>query len=741
MLYVFQCLLFLLAAVPCGIPYRYNPNPVFPSELAAFALSVLLVLAAAALPARKDQPRTAIPWSALIWAALVGVIALQCVALPITYWSERTVPALYFLAAGLSVWALARARELFGTDALVTAFAWGLLVGTLFNSGVGAGQVHDLIKYGDGRLVFGNIGQKNMYGHYLAWGMVAACWLLAKRKLASTELVVWSGFAIGLIGMACVLIGKFLVPGDLLTTGFALEGLAVGVLLLGLGAAHYPRITLLILLIWLALSIAWCGSRSPLMYMLAWLVMGWLWFFHGGQRQQKQRPAKLNALLERWLRREKRRLPAIRNLRCRLLASPRLANRYPYLRWYRRLGKWLSRSRWSAWGRQVWKAEERRLGFYLILTAALVFVSMLVVVPAVNDVIQHFTHTSNGVATGLDRLDSNGARRLVEWQKAWITFVDHPVLGVGWSAYAAQSILYQVRPEFAVIAESVLFTHAHNSLLNLMAETGLIGTFVVLLGLLWCTGGWWLPAANRRFFWPKLIVANVLLLVSGLFLLVGVWKRRRNAVAMLATALVAVSVLHSVVEYPLWYAHFLMPFALMLYLARDDASRWHWPVLPVRAAMGTAAVALLVIAGLGGHYYLKLYPILESTKDAKQNAINIDTLQRLRSNVFVDYYADFALSNYIVASRNDIPWKLGILDRLNSVRPYPSQLADAAVMHAMRGDKDLSHALMRRAAFAYPESLDYFYDVVDDYPQDAAVQALKPDIDEARALFRKAKVL
>lgn len=40
----FQIVLFLLAAVPSGIPFRYQPNPVFPSELAAFAGSALLIL-------------------------------------------------------------------------------------------------------------------------------------------------------------------------------------------------------------------------------------------------------------------------------------------------------------------------------------------------------------------------------------------------------------------------------------------------------------------------------------------------------------------------------------------------------------------------------------------------------------------------------------------------------------------------------------------------------------------------
>ncbi len=58
---VYQALLFLLAAVPCGIPYRYPPNPVFPSELAAYGFCGLLILAAALLPAQPAQKRTGLP--------------------------------------------------------------------------------------------------------------------------------------------------------------------------------------------------------------------------------------------------------------------------------------------------------------------------------------------------------------------------------------------------------------------------------------------------------------------------------------------------------------------------------------------------------------------------------------------------------------------------------------------------------------------------------------------------------
>ncbi|WP_035057981.1 PglL family O-oligosaccharyltransferase [Andreprevotia chitinilytica] len=572
---LFQVLLFLLAAVPCGIPFRYNPNPVFPSELAAVGFSVLLIMAGSVLPSREGKSSP--PWSALIWLGMAVVILIQCVALPVPYWSERTTPIVYFVTAGLLVWSLARARDVFGYEPLLTAFALGLLTGALFNTGVAMPQVIHVLKVGEG-LVFGNIGQKNMYGHYLAWGMAAACWLAAERKLP-----MW------LFG---------------------------------------------VLMAWLALSLAWCGSRSPFMYGLAWLGFGALLTMTG--------------------------------------------------------------------------KNTKRFGILLVVSALLIF-AMQFIAPLISDVLQHALGAKNDVPTGLARLDSNGSRRLVEWHKAWLAFMDNPVFGVGWSAYGAQSILYQVRPEFARVSESVLFTHAHNSLLNLMAETGVIGTAVVVIGLLWAVA--------------------------------GVWKRRDNGVAMLGTAMVIVSILHSLVEYPLWYAHLFLPFVLMLYLVRDDEVRIALPASAVRVVTAAAGLALVLVCVLGGRYYLQLYPILDPSKDATQNAANIRELQQLRPNPLVDYYADFALSNYIVPSRQDMAWKLDILDRLNTVRPYPGQLADAAVMHALKGQTALAHTLMRQAAFAYPESLDYFYQVIADFSKEPTVQALKPDVDEARKLFKDAHVI
>ena len=577
---VYQTLLYLLAAVPCCIPYRYPPNPVFPSELAAYGFCGLLILAAALLPQHSaqsaQQPRSGLPVMSLPWFLLAGVLALQIVVLPVYYWSERSIPMAYLLGAGLAVWSLSKARDEFGLEPLAEALAWGILTGAMINTGPATTQVIAVIKSGSG-LVFGNIGQKNMYGHYLAWAIASAAYLMASRKLP-----VW----------------------------------AWGVLAS-----------------WLALSSAWSGSRSVLVYIVLWLVFSAVVFF-------------------------------------------------------------------------TTREQNRRFAAYLFSSALLMVLAQFVA-PLISEIMQASMHAKNGgVPTGLARLDSNGARRLVEWHKAWTTFTEHPLLGVGWGGYGAESVRLQVIPAYARVEESVLFTHCHNSLLNLMAETGIAGALVVV---------------------TPLIAAFATL-----------WRRRHQTVTIFAAALAVVSIAHSLVEYPLWYFHFFGPFALIMFLLWDTPSVGKGSTLITRTVGPLGGALVMALGFAGAFYYLQLYPIMDSSTKPGENDRRMHILENLRQNPLVDYFSEFGLSSFITASRSDIAWKLGILSRLNAIHPYPGQLSDESIMLALDGsDLPLAHTRMRQAVFAFPESLGYYRNEIAKYPHERNVQALLRDVEDGEVMFGK----
>ncbi len=569
---IYQALLFLLACVPCAIPFRYPPNPVFPSELAAYGFCALIVMAAATLP--TSNRRSGPPLMSWPWLALAAVLAVQIVTMPVIYWSERTIPMSYMIGAALVVWSLSLARDEHGLEPLAVALAWGLLIGALFNTGLSIPQIIHVQQTGNG-LVFGNIGQKNMYGHYLAWGLAAAAWLGAHRRLQG-----WAFW---------------------------------------------------VLAIWLTLSMAWCGSRSIFLYAGAWLVFGGILFFST-------------------------------------------------------------------------RGDNRRFAT-LLFGAAVLILAMQFVAPVINHLAQASLHAKNEVPTGLDRLDSNGARRLVEWQKALIVFREHPLLGIGWGGYGAESVRLQVMPEFAKVVEPVLFTHCHNSLLNLMAETGIVGAGVIVV--------------------PILIA------------FIALWRRRHDPVAVFGAALVLVSILHSLVEYPLWYFHFLGPFALMLFMMYDGTPGNGLSSLQTRlGGLLTGLLALgLGIAGLV--YYLQIYPIMDNTARVKENERRIHILEDMRKNPFLDYFAEFGLSNFVVANRSDMGWKMAIVSQLDRLHPYPGQLSDESIMRALMGDQGMAHQRMREAVYSFPDSLGYYRHEIERFPNEPAVQALLVDVEAGEKMYGK----
>jgi O-antigen ligase len=92
--------------------------------------------------------------------------------------------------------------------------------------------------------------------------------------------------------------------------------------------------------------------------------------------------------------------------------------------------------------------------------------------------LKHLTNTEQ-----LNKVDSEGSarQRWEIWRVATKIIREHPVLGVGVSAYPLAHAAYARGEEFDPIAEGERDTHS--TILNLLAETGVPGT-ILLLGLL-----------------------------------------------------------------------------------------------------------------------------------------------------------------------------------------------------------------------------------------------------------------
>jgi len=110
--------------------------------------------------------------------------------------------------------------------------------------------------------------------------------------------------------------------------------------------------------------------------------------------------------------------------------------------------------------------------------------------------------------------------RIELWDTAWRMFLAAPILGAGWGQFSWHHFLSQASS--LGTADLGLFSHAHNLVFHLLAETGIIGA-VVICG-------------------------------AGLFWLLDLRKVAVDASWWWLLSLLAVIGIHSMLEFPLWYA-------------------------------------------------------------------------------------------------------------------------------------------------------------------------------------------
>jgi len=171
----------------------------------------------------------------------------------------------------------------------------------------------------------------------------------------------------------------------------------------------------------------------------------------------------------------------------------------------------------------------------------------------------------SGHAFGAASRLSEGAgspSRLAILRDAWALTVANPWLGVGWGEFnVAWSLTpFPTRP-------IAFFDHTHNLPAQLAVELGLPWAGAVLALLGWALWKAWRGAARA-----------------------GEDAPLRRAALMLVLTIA----LHSLLEYPLWYAYFLLPacFALGLALPADEgaavAPAWPWQVIGGLLIAGSA---------------------------------------------------------------------------------------------------------------------------------------------------------
>ncbi|MEP6720197.1 MAG: Wzy polymerase domain-containing protein [Variovorax sp.] len=278
---------------------------------------------------------------------------------------------------------------------------------------------------------------------------------------------------------------------------------------------------------------------------------------------------------------------------------------------------------------------------------------------------------SGGVEDMLHRLRYGAPddhSRLVLWHNVLTLIARHPWAGWGWGelGYAHYITLYP-GPRFVEILDN-----AHNLPLHLAVELGIPAAALI------CGGFIWLVLTARP------------------------W-REHDPTRLMAWGLLAVIVLHSLLEYPLWYGPFQLVFGLCLGLLwptpRAASPLAIKPVAPRWRAL--AAIGLMAIVGYAGWDYTRISQIYLPRKE-RLPAYCDDTIAKLQGSwLFASQvrFAELSLTPVTQANADEIH---AMAERTLHFSPEPRVIVKLIESAGLLGRDDEAFAQADRFRRAFP---------------------------------------
>lgn len=312
--------------------------------------------------------------------------------------------------------------------------------------------------------------------------------------------------------------------------------------------------------------------------------------------------------------------------------------------------------------------ESTRIFWFCLAIPAGLLLSLLVLqplLPTLNLPIE--TISSNVQVKGL-----SSAVRLRFWEGGWLMFAGSPLLGVGFKQFAWNYFVLTARvPELT--AEEGVIDHAHNIVVQVGAEFGLPGLLFLLGGL-----AWWLWALRRERASPHLWWILAALWVLGL---------------------------HSMLEYPLWYAYFLGIAAVLLGVAEPTAV----PVGNARSGgVVLAAAVFLGVAAFSNVFrdYRTLQriqrPPVEAAPAGGQAGSAVGTLLDLQGHSLFAPFIELALARKMLLNTERLPDKIVLNARVLRYLPTNDIAYRQAILLALAGNREEMRVYWDMAAVNYP---------------------------------------
>jgi O-antigen ligase len=310
----------------------------------------------------------------------------------------------------------------------------------------------------------------------------------------------------------------------------------------------------------------------------------------------------------------------------------------------------------------IWGAWRQPRVLRLLVTAVLVYSLATLALPW----LLGLDPAAHGMLARLRGGELACASRKVLWSNVLDLTMQKPWLGWGWGEldYAHYANLY-AGPRFCEILDN-----AHNLPLHLAVELG-IPAALLICGL----AAWWV---FRRRPWRETDIAR-----------------------QLAWSVLAVIMLHSLLEYPLWYGPFQIAFGLcvgLLWRIGGEAPASEVPrVLRWRSLLAAGALVCCAYAAWDYHRVSQIYLAPQDRDPAYRDG----TLAKIRDSWLFRNQVGFAELNLTPLTRDNAEWTFNTATAMLHYSPEPSMIEkviESAVMLG-RDDEALMHLARYRAAF------------------------------------------
>lgn len=257
------------------------------------------------------------------------------------------------------------------------------------------------------------------------------------------------------------------------------------------------------------------------------------------------------------------------------------------------------------------------------------------------------------------------------WHEAWLMFRDAPLFGQGFREFPWQHFLLnaQLPPPRA---DDVVNDNAHNLVLHTMAEFGLAGVAVLVAGI-----ALWLRSALRSEF---------------------------SAAMWWVLSLAAILGIHSMLEYPVWYAYFLGIAAVLLGASESAAitigeRTGGRPVLALVLLLGWVASANIYQDYRALQSLHRIAPRDATAEGPSPTAV----LLELQQHSLFTPYVELALARTIMLDREQIENKVILNGAVMHFAPASDVVYRQAVLLALDGQQDAARMQWDLAAANFPD--------------------------------------